>query len=752
MVSRIEYDDFGSIKKESAPCEEGRVPVTVWYNYDSHHRISDIQHDDGSREVMHYDGRTTSISFHSSDNVLQSESKTLNIMGWVVKSTDANGVSVLYDYYPDGKIQYSQIEGSDETKTMMAYDGIGNRTLLVDPNYGTTHSFYNAFNEMICQISPNADTTRYEYDQLGNMIRRIETSKKNHLSMTTEWQYGNEEGKAGLLLKIKSDNQTIDYEYDNLLRLKTVSELCLGEAYKTSYTYDLASRVSDIIYPSHYSIHYCYSSEGMLRSITDNVCNELWKTKETNAMGLPTRFITGDGYISDFQYHPSTNRLKAIHTLHGGEKVQDYLYEYDDFTNMTVRADLLRNITEHFTYDPLNRLTGVSDNQGESLFHYDDLGRMTSKTRWGQTVFSDAEYGESLPYAIKSAVSTHGTFPQERMDLDYTTFGKVARIQEGTNRITYQYGCDHQRIHVKEEIEGQIREKTYVNQCEFITKPNEAPIIRTFLSGPSGIFAVAESVDNNITLHYVHKDHLGSWTLVTDSNGKIEQENHFDAWGYCEHSDDLIFDRGFCGHEHIKGMNLINMNGRIYDPVTSSMLSPDNFVQMPDFTQNFNRYAYCLNNPLTYTDPSGNTIVETSLLIYFIFFTDMGYEFQKHVSPIAVHIDVHLGKHQKGVGVDVSIGFEKKFPLAYRFNLGVTYYWGYYDDSYKGWEFRVGGEWTAYGVVGYSGTTFYTKGRQQTTNAIIIGNYIGSATYENDYMFNLGENTRMLLPAGETDN
>jgi len=54
---------------------------------------------------------------------------------------------------------------------------------------------------------------------------------------------------------------------------------------------------------------------------------------------------------------------------------------------------------------------------------------------------------------------------------------------------------------------------------------------------------------------------------------------------------------------------LINMNGRMYDPVLARMLSPDNNLQMPYNSQNYNRYSYVLNNPLRYTDPDGEFIV-----------------------------------------------------------------------------------------------------------------------------------------------
>lgn len=63
--------------------------------------------------------------------------------------------------------------------------------------------------------------------------------------------------------------------------------------------------------------------------------------------------------------------------------------------------------------------------------------------------------------------------------------------------------------------------------------------------------------------------------------------------------------RGYTGHEMLPEFGIINMNGRLYDPLLGRFFSPDNYVQLPDFAQSYNRYSYCLNNPLKYTDPSG---------------------------------------------------------------------------------------------------------------------------------------------------
>ncbi len=161
------------------------------------------------------------------------------------------------------------------------------------------------------------------------------------------------------------------------------------------------------------------------------------------------------------------------------------------------------------------------------------------------------------------------------------------------------------------------------------------------------------------------------------------------------------------GHEHYDRFRIINANARLYDPVIGRFFSPNPFVQAPDFTQNYNRYSYCMNNPVMYSDPDG----ENPLLIaaaYFIFFTDPGYELQKYVSPVAVNIDFRWGTHQQGIGFNVSYGIPKSLPYAKRWDQGSSYYWKNYG-GYSGYEHRKGSEQSVMGLYHW-GETHYESG------------------------------------------
>ena len=102
------------------------------------------------------------------------------------------------------------------------------------------------------------------------------------------------------------------------------------------------------------------------------------------------------------------------------------------------------------------------------------------------------------------------------------------------------------------------------------------------------------------------KCNIGGILSVMEENGTKVFDASYDAWGKQTVTLNSIgLHRGYTGHEMLSEFDIINMNGRLYDPVLGRFFSPDNYVQMPDNSQNFNRYSYCLNNPLKYTDPSG---------------------------------------------------------------------------------------------------------------------------------------------------
>ena len=135
--------------------------------------------------------------------------------------------------------------------------------------------------------------------------------------------------------------------------------------------------------------------------------------------------------------------------------------------------------------------------------------------------------------------------------------------------------------------------------------------------------AILISNDEASKLYYLHRDYLGSIVMLTDENGNIAERRHFDPWGQPIKVEDgagkvlqglTLLDRGFTGHEHLQTVGLIHMNGRLYDPALHRFLQPDNFVQDPFNTQNFNRYGYCLNNPLVYVDQNGEFII-TAIIV-----------------------------------------------------------------------------------------------------------------------------------------
>ncbi|NLD35580.1 MAG: RHS repeat-associated core domain-containing protein, partial [Desulfatiglans sp.] len=111
--------------------------------------------------------------------------------------------------------------------------------------------------------------------------------------------------------------------------------------------------------------------------------------------------------------------------------------------------------------------------------------------------------------------------------------------------------------------------------------------------------------------YYTHTDHLGSTNLVTDETGQVLEENGYLPFGGALFRNEYnggTFKSAYryTGQELDSEYELYNYNARLYDPVMSRFISPDTIIPDQYNPQALNRYSYCLNNPLKYTDPTGH--------------------------------------------------------------------------------------------------------------------------------------------------
>jgi RHS repeat-associated protein len=173
--------------------------------------------------------------------------------------------------------------------------------------------------------------------------------------------------------------------------------------------------------------------------------------------------------------------------------------------------------------------------------------------------------------------------------------------------------------------------------------------------------------------------------------------------------------RGYTFHEHLEMVGLINMNGRMYDPILGRMLSPDNYVQAPDNTQSFNRYSYCWNNPLKYTDPSGDIIFTAAAVV----------TGQWWALPMAIGADIGMWQ-----GGSMANGTANPFK------------WDY--SSGKTWGYMAGGAFTGAASAYIGGSIAMSGTPMASSMAIMFGSHInsmGTATYtgnQTDYTLSFG--------------
>lgn len=630
------FDSFGrNYMTESVG--EGGTTTRQFTNYGAGGRIASIINTDGSLAQIHsftYDalgrkasetlpsGQTYSYSYedHSvvtTDNSGRTYSKTFDLWGNIVTSEDPES-NVSFTYTSLGNPSSATVEGAT---FLMEYDEAGNRVSLNDPDAGQTIYSYDAFGQLLSQTDSIGIVSFYSYDVFGHLTSSTVNEE------TTTYSYGTTGPQYMRLTQVQGSTGTMAYTYDNYGRVLTETRTLAGETpLTTTYTYNALDQLSSISYPNNVSVTYGYDNNGYKTSVHVNGTT-VWQLGSNNGTSRVSNL--GSNLTRTVTRSPKgiTNMLMK----RGSTTLSELSFGYSQTSDNLISRSGMLSSAETFAYDNLDRLSAISVGGITTMqMAYANSGNITSKTGIG-----DYTYDSDLPHAVTAVDNSNNLIASDSHSTIFNAFNKIQEISGNGYQLDLVYGPDQQRwkselrytghtILLSDDSEdcavmgsvdetnavgpvgpilnGTSRTILYDGNHERVTENN---LTRDFYFLDEGVIYVKQNGLPDRIL-YACCDNLGSYLKLVDDNGTAYFNATYDAWGKQTISQNTIaFHRGYTGHEMLNEFDLINMNGRLYDPLIARFLSPDNYVQLEDFSQSYNRYSYCLNNPLKYTDPDG---------------------------------------------------------------------------------------------------------------------------------------------------
>ncbi|HOZ15530.1 MAG TPA: polymorphic toxin type 23 domain-containing protein [Tenuifilaceae bacterium] len=599
LLTTTTYNFKGQKQSVTKPYYSGESTKTTNYEYDSFGRVVK-ETIEGLVTNYTYDGNTTIVKSPQGETVTKTDA-----LGNVIESK-VNEQLVYNTYNAMGKV--IEIRPQWGASVKMEYDNNGFQTKLIDPSAGTNTFQYNALGELLEETNAKNEKCSITYDNFG----RIVTKSWPGFSLT--YQYHSSGGGVGNVKQIAAGNIIETYEYDSYGRLDSVMMSGVGTgSYSYKYTFDSYGNTTNIRYPGGLTVNQAYRN-GYLEEIKTATGDAIWKASSMNSSGMVTESIYGTN-VSQLNSFDKYGFPTSIKTTALGSLVQQFDYGFDVAKgNLSWRRDVKHGLTESFGYDGLNRLTSSTpSNTGiASNYTFVENGNITTKSGIGEYEYTNT----ANVYALTGVTGELATIQPEAQGITYTPYNQPKEIINGDWKAIFEYGPDLNRREMK-QYQGETLKETWIYFGGFEEKrlPSGEIYQHCYISSPNGQVALFRKKNSeNYTPYFILKDHLGSITALLNTSGGIEQEYSYDSWGRPRNPIDWSYNglvlntytnRGYTFHEHLSNVGLVNMNGRLYDPLLGRMLSPDNHVQASGLAQNFNRYSYAMNNPLVFTDPSG---------------------------------------------------------------------------------------------------------------------------------------------------
>lgn len=614
IVTYSSYDAAGNLIRETS----GSGIVTT-YSYDDENRLTACNIDDTGDEndiTVAYDSTASSSQVITvTDANGNQKVEKLNWSGLTTETEDISNSgdedSMITSYEFDDYGRKVKETYSDDSYITYSYTG-SSENISVKTTYAGAES----------ENQEAESTTTYTYDDFDRVLTAV-VQKDGSTVSSTAYTYDAEGKKISETVSYGlSTEETTTYAYDSEGRLVKTTYPDGSGLEDVTYTYDVQGNLLTVSHDGSLVCEYSYDGLGQLVSMKEY--------KEPGA--------SSSGYILRTYAYDSHGRCISIKYLDNGSEesiLESFAYTYDK-DNQILTCTHVNNLpedgsaineTRSYVYDNYGYLTqstitdhNNSDAQSVTAYTYDAVGNRLSKTEDGSVTeytynglnqLTEAETADAvIDYVYDARGNQISETNETESTLTVCTYAVTGEMTElvissgETTLYTQENTYNHEGIRISKTEGSTTRRYYYDNGIVAYTKDGTSVSSSNVLSADGELLGTYRD-----SVYYTYtKDTQNSTESIIKEDSSLTAAYSYTDFGETTELTESSFDNEICytGAVYDAESGLYYMNARYYDPENGRFISQDTYRGELDEVDQWHLYAYCANNPINYTDPSGH--------------------------------------------------------------------------------------------------------------------------------------------------
>lgn len=515
----------------------------------------------------------------------------------------------------DALDRVTQVTDPSGLNTTYQYDGLGDPVAQTSPDAGVTARTYDAAGNVVTGTDANGNTVTYAYDALD---RRTSASYADS-TLNVAYKYDELNSATGCsvsypvgrLTRVIENAVTTTFCYNAQGYVIQKSQTVNGQTDVTSYTRSAAGRIQAITHPSGDKVNYTYDAAGRVSGVsvtTNSSITNVVSNITYEPFGPVNGYTLGNGqtitrtYDANYRLTDLTSPAFALHVAR------------DAMGNITAIGNSpgATPATESYGYDPLHRLTSVTEANGSVLqsVTYNQTGDRLTKTGSGLSTgaYSYNPNTHQLVATGNSARTVDANGNTTAISQAGTSYGfgynqrnRLGVVQQNQSTIaTYVYNAPGERV--AKTLNGTTERYNYGPGNQLLSEYGATNREYVYFDGIP--VANIDTQGGTTSIAYVTADESDTPRAVVDGSGSILWAWPYEGnpWGELQpvtngYTYNLRFPGGYFDQES----GLIYNIQRYRDP-NSGRFSQ---VDPTGLTGGINPYVALSNSPLDRIDPDG---------------------------------------------------------------------------------------------------------------------------------------------------